>query len=298
MGAVTGLVLLFGLVACVMAVVAAAFLMGRARRPPTDAVGEIPRAVARRTAMLRWAGVTIGVAVGIIAAGSGDLGVGLLLAAPLFGLCALIGVLAGELTVRPPRGPTRTAPVEVRRIRDYLPRHLSRVVAVAGGVLLILVGGTTAAGGPDDMGRPGRWLTRQCTIEMSESRGPWPGSYYTGGLMLVVLIGLLMAYLAVRTIVRRPRSGSAVDLAVDDAQRRRAAYVVTGAVGVLVAIPLAGVSLTAANGLLGMSCAPMWWTITGWFLLALAPTALAMVGWSAAAVFLPTDRAEPLVRTR
>ncbi|MFY1693921.1 hypothetical protein [Solwaraspora sp. WMMA2101] len=297
MGAVTGLVLLFGLVACALAVVAAALVMGRARRP-AEAVAEIPRAVARRTAMLRWIGVTIGMLVGIIAAGSGDLGVGLLLAAPLFGLCALIGVLAGELTVRPPHGPTRTAALEVRRIRDYLPRHLSRVVAVAGSVLLILVAGTTAAGGPDDMGRSGRWLTRQCTLEMSESRGPWPGSYYTGGLMLVVLIGLLMAYLAVRTIVRRPRYGGADEVAVDDAQRRRAAYVVTGAVGVLVAIPLAGVSLTAANGLLGISCAPMWWTITGWFLLALASTALAMVGWSAAAIFLPTDRAEPLVRTR
>src|SRR5215211_664299 len=89
------------------------------------AAGELPQAVARRTAMLRWAGVTIGVIVGIIAARSGDLGMGLLMAAPLFGLCALVGVLAGELTVRPPRGPTRTAAVEVRRIRDYLPRHLS-----------------------------------------------------------------------------------------------------------------------------------------------------------------------------
>ncbi|MFV2018693.1 hypothetical protein [Micromonospora sp. LOL_023] len=289
------LALLFGLIACGVTI---ALLVRRAPRQPPGAVGEIPRAVARRTAGLRWAGVTIGVTVAVIAAGSGDLGRGQLLAAPLFGLCALIGVLAGELTVWSPRGPTRTATVEVRRVRDYLPRHLSRVVAVAVGVLLILVTATTAAGGPDDMGRPGHSLTRQCTFDMSESRGPWPGSFYTAGLVAVVLVGLLVAYLAVRAIVRRPRSGSIGDVAVDDALRRRAAYVVTGAVGVLVAIPLVGVSLTAANGLLGISCAPLWWTVIGWGLLVLAPAAFAMVGWCAAAVLLPTDRAEPLARAR
>lgn len=284
-----------GLLACG---VAAVFLARQAGRRPAAAAGEIPRAVARRTALLRWAGVTAGLVVGVVAAQSGDLGVGLLLAAPLFGLCTLVGVLAGELTVRPPRGPTRTATVEVRRIRDYLPRHLSRAVAVAGGVLLVLITATTAAGSPDDMGRPGRWLTRQCTADMSESRGPWPGSFYTAGLAVVVLIGLLLAYLALRAIVRRPRPGSPDDIAVDDALRRRAGYVVTGAVGVLIAIPLAGVSLTAASGLLGTSCAPMWWTIAGWGLLALTPASFAMVGWCGAAVLLPTGQAKPLVRAR
>jgi hypothetical protein len=250
-----------GLLACGVVVT---LLARRAPRQQAAAAGEIPRAVARRTALLRWAGVTVGLLVGVVAAQLGDLGVGLLLAAPLFGLCTLVGVLAGELTVRPPHGPTRTATVEVRRIRDYLPRHLSRAVAVAGGVLLVLLAATTAAGSPDDMGRPGRSLTRQCTADMFESRGPWPGSFYTGGLAVVVLAGLLLAYLALRAIVRRPRPGSPGDLAVDDALRRRAGYVVTGAVGVLIALPLAGVSLTAASGLLGTSCAPMWWTIAGW----------------------------------
>ncbi|WP_203920263.1 hypothetical protein [Rugosimonospora africana] len=242
--------------------------------------------------------MTIGVIVGIIAARSGDLGMGLLMAAPLFGLCALIGVLTGELTVRPPRGPTRTAAVEVRRIRDYLPRHLSRVVAAGGGVLLVLVIATTSAGAPDDMGHPGRSLARQCTFDTFESDGPWPGLFYTGRLVAVVLVGLLMAYVAVRTIVRRPRPDGTSDLAVDDALRERAARVVTGAVGVLIAIPLAGVSLTAAGGLLGISCAPMWWTVMGWGLLALAPASLAMVGWCVAAVLAPTDRTDLLARTR
>jgi hypothetical protein len=289
------LVLLIGLMACGVLVT---LLVRRIPRQPAVAAGDVPRAVARRVAVLRWAGVTIGAIVGIIAARSGDLGMGLLMAAPLFGLCTLIGVLAGELTVRPPDGPTRTAVVEVRRIRDYLPRQLSRVVAAAGGVLLVLLTVTTAAGGPDDMGRPGRSLVRRCTSDMSASYGPWPGLFYAGRLVVVVLVGLLMAYVAVRTIVRRPRSGSTSDLAVDDALRKRSARVVTGAVGVLIAIPLAGVSLTAAGGLLGSSCPPLWWTIMGWVLVALIPASLVMVRWCVAAVLTPRDRADPLARAR
>jgi hypothetical protein len=295
MAMLTILVLLFGLIACGVVL---AFLVRRPRHQLAVAMGDIPRAIAQRTAVLRRAGVTIGVIVGIIAGRSGDLGTGLLMAAPLFGRCALIGVVSGELTVRPPQGPTRTAAVEVRRIRDYLPRHLSRVVAAAGGMLLVLLTATTTAGGADDMGRPGRWLTRQCTSGAFEGRGPWPGLFYSGPLVAVVLVGLLTAHVAVRTIVRRPRFGGTSEVAVDDALRKRAARVVTGAVGVLIAIPLAGVSLTAADSLLGISCAPTLWTIMGWGLLALVPASLAVVTWCAAAVLAPADRADLLARTR
>ncbi|MER7008978.1 hypothetical protein ABT297_38870 [Dactylosporangium sp. NPDC000555] len=293
MAALSFEVLLAGLIACGLLVLLARRVT---RRPAGEAAG-IPRAVARRTAVLRWAGVTIGLIAGITAARSGDLGTGLLLAAPLFGLCTLLGVLAGELTVRPPRGPTRTAAVEVRRIHDYLPRQLSRTVAATGGMLLVLLISTTAAGRTDDMGRPGRSLGRQCTSDTFESHGPWPGSFYTGRLAVVLLVGLLLAYVAARTIVRRPRSGSAGDLAGDDALRRRAARTVTGGVGILIAIPLAGVSLTAAGGLHGISCAPAWWTTTGWGLLALVPASLAMASWCVAAVLTSMDGADPRVRT-
>ncbi|MCU7725116.1 hypothetical protein ODJ79_15420 [Actinoplanes sp. KI2] len=255
------------------------------------------RGVARRTAVLRWAGAAVGVIVGGIAARSGDLGTGLLLAAPLFGLCTLVGVLAGELTVRPPRGPMRVAAVEVRRIRDYLPHRLGRVVAAAGGALAVLLTATTWAGSPDDLGRPGRSLTWRCTPDTVESHGPWPGVFYAGRLAVVVVFGVLLAYVAVRAIVRRPRSGDAGDVAVDDALRRRAARVVTGAVGALIAIPLAGVGLTAGGGLLSISCASTWWTTAGWALIALVPASLALVGWCATAALTP-DRVDPLARTR
>ena len=51
-----------------------------------------------------------------------------LLAGPVFGLCVLAGVAAGEISVRPTAGRTRTAAVEVRRVRDYLPRGLASAV--------------------------------------------------------------------------------------------------------------------------------------------------------------------------
>ena len=106
--------------------------------------------------------------------------------------------------MRPRHGPIRTAAVEVRRVGDYLPRRLGWAVAAAGGLLLVLVVATTAAGSPDDLGRAGRSLVRQCTPGIVESHGPWPGLFYTGPLAVVVLAGLVLAGVALRAIVRRP----------------------------------------------------------------------------------------------
>src|SRR5450432_69448 len=142
-------------------VVLAAWLVltGRAVPARRDAV---TAGVARRTAGWRWAGVISGLAAGGAAAASGAVGRGLLLAAPVFGLCVLAGAVAGEISVRPPGGPTRRAPLEIRRVRDYLPRGLARAVIAAAAVLLALLTVTTAAGAPDDLGRPGRMLLLRC----------------------------------------------------------------------------------------------------------------------------------------
>ncbi|WP_067496048.1 hypothetical protein [Actinoplanes sp. TFC3] len=239
------------------------------------------------TALPRWAGVGIGLVIAVITARSGGLGSGLLLAAPLFAWCALTGVLVGELLMRRPDGPTRTATLEVRRIRNYLPRALSTAVAASGGLLLLVLCATTAAGQPDDRGRAGRSLGRQCTPDLVEAHGPWPGSYYTVAVAVVVLIGLGMAYAALHTVVRRPRFG---EVSADDALRRRSAGAVVGAVGLLIAIPLAGVSLTAAGRLFAFSCAPQWWTVVAWALLAVVLAALVMVVWCATTVFTTKDR--------
>ncbi|MBS2965926.1 hypothetical protein KGA66_22970 [Actinocrinis puniceicyclus] len=238
------------------------------------------------TAAWRWGGVGAGTLVAGVAAESGALGRGMMLAAPLFGLCVLAGVLVGESSVGAPGGPTRLAAVEVRRVRDFLPRQLSNAVATAACALAALLLATTAAASPDDLGRAGRLLVCRCSPISSEAHGPWAGSFYSVPLAGVVVVGIVTAILALRQIVRRPRpldpSGRIVS---DDVHRRHAADAVTGACGVLVTIPLIGVCLVTAGALLSITCRPAWWTAAGWLLIALIPAWLVLLGRSCTAIF-------------
>jgi hypothetical protein len=192
-----------------------------------------------------------------------------LLAAPIFGACAVAGTLLGELTTLPPAGTVRRAELRVRRVRDYLPRWLSRIV-VAGAVLLAgLATVTTAVASPDDMGRAGRALS----CASGAGHGPWPGSYYTVPALLAVLAGLALTGLSLRRIVRRPRPAASTE--ADDALRRRSAEVVTAATGILVLVPLSGFALTAGAALYALAgnCGHAWWTAAGWTLNVLATLA-------------------------
>jgi len=246
---------------------------------------EVPAAVQRRTAMWRWSGVAAGAIAAVAVAASGALGRGLMLAAPLFGLFVLAGVLAGELSVRAPAERTRRAAVAVRRIADYVPRGLAGAVALAVTMLVALLCTTTAMGSADDLGRPGRVLVRQCSAALTEGHGPWVGSFYSIPLAVVVLVGLTAAAVALRQVVRRPRPGDPADLAAaDDELRRRAARTVIGACGVLITVPLIAVSLVTAEGFLAIGCRPGWWTAAAWLLLAFVPVWTAMLAWSGFAV--------------
>jgi hypothetical protein len=289
------LVLLLVIVACLSGGVALAARLTSARRPATVLIAwaALPAGVIRRTAGWRWAGVIGGVVAGGVAAGSGALGRGLLLAAPVFGLCVLAGVVAGETTVRSPGGRTRMAALEVRRVRDYLPRGLAWAVTAAAAVLLALLTVTTATGAPDDLGRPGRILLLRCSAALQQDAGPWPGSFYSVPLAAMVVAGLIAAGAALRVVVRRPRSGAdPATVAADDALRHRAAQAITGACGILVALPLAGACLLTATALLSLSCRPAWWTSAGWALLALLPALAALMSWCAVLLLTPA-RAVP-----
>jgi hypothetical protein len=284
------LVLVIG--ACLAAAVAVAARLAHARSPGTVPVrgAAVPAAAARRTAGFRLAGVIAGLAAGGAAAGQGALGRGLLLAGPVFGLCVLAGVAAGEISVRPAGGRTRTAAVEVRRVRDYLPRGLAAAVTAA--VLAALAAVTTMTAAADDLGRPGRVLLLSCQAGLQETYGPWPGSFYSVPLAAVVAAGLIAGGGALRVVIRRARTGAdAAAVAADDALRRRAARTVTGACGILVALPLAGICLVSAGALLSSSCRPAWFTGAGWALLALLIPAVALMGWCAAVLLAPARAA-------
>jgi hypothetical protein len=259
-----------------------------ALRSRAQAVAEagVPVAVVRRTTMWRWSGIAVGVLAAGTAALSGALGRGLLLAAPLFGLLVLAGVLAGELSVRAPAGRTRRAAIAVRRVGDYIPRGLACSVAVATAALGALLSTTTATGS-------GRVLVLRCSAAMTQSHSPWPGAFYSIPLTIVVLGGLTAAVLALRQVARRPRPGDPAALATaDDLLRRRAATAITGACGVLVTIPLIAVSLVTVGGLLAISCRPGWWNAAAWPLLALVPGWMAVLAWSGLAVLAP-QRLDP-----
>jgi hypothetical protein len=282
------LVLVVG--ACLAAAVAVAAWLTRARSPRTVPVhgAAVLAGAVRRAASFRLAGVIVGLAVGGAAVSQGALGRGPLLAGPVFGLCVLAGVAAGEISVRPVGGRTRTAAVEVRRVRDYLPWRLVAAVTAAAAVLAALAAVTTVTAGPDDLGRPGRVLLLSCRAGWQQTQGPWPGSFYSVPLAAVVAGGLIVGSGALRAVIRRARTGAdAAAVAADDALRRRAARTITGACGILIALPLAGICLVSAGALLSLSCRPAWWTYAGWALLALLVPVVALMGWCAAVLLAP-----------
>ena len=218
----------------------------------------------------------------------GALGRGVLLAAPVFAVCVLAGVIIGELRVTAPTGDTRRVTLEVRRLRDYVPRKLGTAVGAALTLLVVILASTTTAGVADDMGRAGRTLFRQCSATMSEARSPWPGSFYSVPLAVIVVVGLLVAAFALHRVVGRARQGE--DAAADDGLRRSAAEDVTAATGLLVAIPLAGVAFFAGHAMLGISCRPTWWTAAGVALLALTPAMVVLTAWCGALLVVPAQR--------
>lgn len=180
----------------------------------------------------------------------------------------------------------RSAPLEVRRVHDYVPERLTAAVAVAACTLGLLLAATTAFGSPDDLGRAGRWLVRACSDNMTVSSGPWPGSFYSVPLAGIVLGGLAATAFGLQQLVRRPRQGE--DVAVDDMLRYSAASAVIAAGGILVAVPLAGTSAIAGIALFGSAC-PLWWTTAlGWSLVACAACATVLAVWCTAVLALPT----------
>jgi len=277
----------------IVAVVTLLVVLGRSVATGQDRTG--PELSARLDGGRRWLR-TAGLVAGLVAAGvvvqTGSLGIGLLLAPPVAALGLLLGILAAELSVRPPAGPRRTASLGTRRGGDYLPRRLTTVVATTGAALAAVTATTTALASPDDMGRAGRWLSAACSPVSSASRGPFPGSYYTVPLLVVVAVGVLLALVVLRATVARPplqRDDAADDgaLAADLELRAQAARAVVAGLGVLFALPLGGVSALAAMGLAGMQgCGPAWWPWAAVALLVVAVLAGVVLVWCTAVALL------------
>lgn len=276
----------------ILFVVLSVFAVTVAIRYRANDAGCRPRnAVDLSAARWRTCGLLAGIAGGAVTLTDGGLGRGPILAAPVFGLWVLMGVIVSELLVSAPRGPTRRATLEVRPLRDHLPRRLTTVVAATtmllGGILIA----TTLTGSADDQGRAGRSLARECSASMSGNAGPWPGSYYSVPLAVAVGVGLLGAAVASRVIVHRARQGK--DHTTDDLARGRAVSAVVAASGILVTVPLIGVSYFSSITMFTIVCRPGWWDALAWSLLILSVTLVPLLGWCAATLLPPTSGRAP-----
>lgn len=246
-----------------------------------------------RVILWRVTGLVAGLAVGYLVAANLALGIGPLLSMPVMGFGILGGVLVGELTAPGPgRTSTRRAQLEIRQMRDYLPRRSLLLVGVITALLALVLSVATLVAVPDDLGRAGRALSIVCEDGTTSVYGPWPGIFYSAPTGIVVVIGFILAALTVRHIARRPRVGTdSGSRALEDVIRRRTAFTVSAAYGVLVAGPLAGIGLLSGTLLLD-SCGPLMVRAAGWPLVAIGVESLVALCWFMLSILYPrlTDR--------
>ena len=240
----------------------------------------------KRVRLMWAAAVLIGGAVAWLLQGSLDLGRGTMLAPAILGVSVVAGVGLGETVVRPrrPAGP-RTASLVTRHVTDYLPRGLTTVVVAMTALHLATLTLTTATASADDMGRAGRQVAARCG-DTGSAAGPYPGSFYSAPLTLLLVVMGITTLAALMAVVRRPR-GFAPDEVGDDALRRWSTTRVLAAAGAALAASHAGIAFFAGAALLRMDCQRAWMAPAGWGLLASVPVALLLLGWLVARIVTP-----------
>lgn len=246
-------------------------------------------AIARTTRVWRAVGLAAGlVGAGWLASlGAGGLGRWMLLAPMALGIGALAGTAIGELTARSPRGLTRSATLRPRTIAATVPRASWAQAGRGLGLVTVVLSIGGALGGPDDLGRAGRALTRVCVQgaadgsgRVTSSRGPWPGSYYAVPAALALGAVVLLALLALALIVRRQRP-SAEDAALDDQLRRWSAMSVLRACSATFLLTAAPLALAQGLMLTSFGNCRAWFDLPlGFSLLALGVLSL-LAGWQA-----------------
>ena len=221
--------------------------------------------IARHTRRWRVVGLLLGAAAAVVLLVLGDrvdaLGRAAALAPTALGAGVLLGTIAGELTARPAVGIRRSAAVETRTLGSILPRGRAVLLAVSTGLLVGALALGAAWGSADDLGRAGRWLTRQCVIEedgvgrvlVGSSRGPWPGSFYAVPLALALLVLAVLVAVALRAIVDRPRP-ELDSRGLDTLLRRWSVGNVLTAATVTVLGTLGPVAVLMASALRGGTC--------------------------------------------
>ena len=245
------------------------------RRRPVAPTREWSRVVG-----IRVLGGSVGLVAAVAAASALDRGRGLMLAPAITGLGIVVGVALGETVVRPRRTPgPRSASLRARRVRTYVPRPLGLALAALLALHLVTLALTTATADGGD--------SYSCVVPgvMAGSHGPYPGSDYSVPLLGVLAVVALVAAVAARVVVRRPR-GFAADEDADDALRVRSLTVIVAASGLAVAATHVGIAITAASSLAGVPCAPVWAEPVSTVLAISVPVAFLVACWCAVRLFL------------
>lgn len=280
-GIVSGLVLLLVAGVLVVAVIRASRHRMRLEVSVHDHADLI--AIARTTRGWCLAGLAFGVVLAFLLASSTSIGLGRMTALAPMALAAgvLLGTIIGELGVRVPQGPTRMAVLENRSARGLL-NHPQALSALIGALALgAVLGIGSALGSPDDLGRAGRSLARQCWVtlpdgeraELTSARGPWPGSFYTLPLGVAALVLLCLAAVALAAISRRQRPAP-TSVGLDTVLRSWATGNVLTALSGVFLVTSGALALTMLMPLAAADCRPTGQLVLFWVLFVTGPVAL------------------------
>lgn len=224
----------------------------------------------------RWTGLLVGVPAACWL--SPLIGVdGILYAIPVFGLCAVAGVLVGDALTGPRRGAVRTAGLTPRRVRDYVPPRMTRLLLGLAAVLLLLLTVAAAVASPDDLGRAGRALTLTCR-GATESAGPWPGLYYGLPMLASLAVSTAACGWSLRRIATRPG---------DEQSRYDRTLAIVAAWGLVVSSSLLGAASTASGALMSVTCDGTAGTVANWALWPMSLLALIVVPWCLFTIISP-----------
>ena len=205
----------------------------------------------------RWAGLVVAILLALTALFiPSTFGRGFMLAPALFSWGMLLALIGGELWGWRYARTDGVASLETRSSTSYISW---RSVAILGTCLAMLAVLLVWALGTQDSD-PSSYSYGRAHVTVhpdggTSGWGPFPGSFYSGPIAIMLAIGLVMLALGIVITLRRPRNGAdPVVVAVDDAARRETIEAMIAAATAGVAGSLVFCSVLSLR-------ASLWWLI-------------------------------------